>query len=57
MFYYRQYKVGDKVKVYYDKNNPSNFYVETKQSEMIGRLMFAAIGLGFFLVGLYGIFI
>lgn len=56
-FYTGQYKDGDAVKVYYDKDNPSNFYVETKQSELTGRLVVGAAGLIFIIVALYQIFI
>ncbi len=53
VFYNRQYKNGDTVKVFYDKANPSNFYVDTKQSELTGRLVFGLVGLIFILFGLY----
>ena len=56
-FYTGQYKDGDTVQVYYDKDNPSNFYVDTKQSEIIGRLIIGGIGTIFTLIGLYQLFV
>lgn len=53
MFYTGQYKNGDVVKVYYDPNNPSNFYVDTKQSESTTRAVVTIGGLIFIIVGLY----
>jgi len=32
IYFTNQYKVGDKVSVYYDIKNPENFLVDTKQS-------------------------
>ena len=57
VFYTGRYKNGDTVKVYYDKDNPSDFYVDTKQSELTGRLVFGSVGLIFLLVGLYKLFV
>lgn len=57
LFYTGQYKDGDTVKVYYDKSNPSDFYVDTKQSEFTGRLIFALVGLVFLSIGPYKLFI
>lgn len=53
MFYIWQYKNGEKVKVYYDKDNPSLFFVDTRQSELIGRISVAFTGLNFAAVGIY----
>ncbi len=53
MFYNWQYKDGEKVKVYYDKDNPENFFVDTKQSELLGRISVALIGLSFAASGIY----
>ncbi len=53
MFYTGQYKNGDAVKVYYEPNNPSNFYVDTKQSESTARVVMAIVGLIFIIIGLY----
>ncbi len=52
-FYSGQYKDGESVIIYYDEHNPSNFYVDTKQSEIIGRMFIAIIGLVFLSVGLF----
>ncbi len=52
VFYSDQYKDGEPVSVYYDKNNPSNFYVDTKQSDIQGRLLFAIIGVAFIVTGI-----
>ena len=57
LFYTGQYKDGDTVKVYYEKSNPSDFYVDTKQSEFAGRLIVALVGLVFLIIGLYKLFI
>ena len=54
--YTGQYKNGDNVKVYYNRNNPSDFYVDTKQSEFIGKLVFGLAGLVFLAIGLYNLF-
>lgn len=56
MFYTGQYKNGDAVKVYYDPNNPSNFYVDTKQSEGTARFFMAITGLIFIIIGLYKLY-
>jgi len=47
-----QYKPGDKVTVYYDKDNPNIFYVDSKQSAIIGRLAMLVIGIGLIVTGL-----
>lgn len=52
-FYSEQYTDGERVCVYYDKTNPSNFYISTKQSEFGGRLFIACFGLLFISIGLY----
>jgi len=51
--YLGQYKDGDPVKIYYDEQDPSSFYVDTKQSEIIGRVLIATIGLAFLAIGLF----
>jgi hypothetical protein len=53
--FYNQYKDGQTVKVYYEENNPNNFYVDTGQSEFLGRLFIAFVGLVFTTCGLYKI--
>ena len=57
IFFTGQYKNGDTIKVYYNKDNPSDFYVDTKQSELIGRLVIGLAGLGFLTIGLYKFFV
>jgi hypothetical protein len=57
IFYTRQYKTGETVEVYYDKDNPSNFYVDSKQSDFLGRLIGSLAGLIFVLFALYKIFL
>lgn len=56
IFYKGQYRNGDKVTVYYNRNNPTDFYVNTKQSETTGRLVFGLAGVAFILRGLYQFF-
>ena len=56
VFYSGQYKNGDKVELYYNKDNPKDFYVDSKQSQIIGKLVFALVGLVLLLTGLYQLF-
>lgn len=51
--YISQYKNGDKVKVYYDKNNPYDFYITTKQNHQKGRIWIAIVGLAVIGFGMY----
>ncbi|MBG9377278.1 DUF3592 domain-containing protein [Panacibacter sp. DH6] len=53
LFFTGQYKPGDKVEVYYDPTDPANFYVDTKQSELVARIVITVVGLIFCLIGLY----
>jgi hypothetical protein len=53
LFFTGQYKPGDKVDVFYDLKNPSNFYIDTKQSETLGRIVVAAAGIVFTSIGAY----
>lgn len=55
--YSGQYKNGDSVKVYYNKDNPSEFYVDSKQSEFVGKLFIGLVGLVFLAIGLYKLII
>ena len=55
LFYTGQYKDGNTIKIFYDESNPSNFFVDTKQSEYIVRIMFSIVGLVFISIGLYKI--
>lgn len=56
LFYTGQYRLGDKVELYYDPAAPSSFYVTTGQSESNGRLFSAAAGIIFSLIGMYLLF-
>lgn len=51
--YTGQYKNGETVNVYYDKENPYNFYVDTNQSEFLARIFAGILGLIFSMIGLY----
>jgi hypothetical protein len=53
MVFTGQYKEGESVEVHYDPKNPSDFFVYTKQSETLSRVIFALVGLGFSIIGLY----
>ena len=52
-FFTNQYKEGQAVEVYYDPKQPSNFFVDTKQSELKSRIIFAAIGFILMTVGIF----
>jgi hypothetical protein len=52
-FFTRQYKEAETVNVYYDPKEPSNFFVDSKQSEKPARIIFAAIGVVLVSLGLY----
>lgn len=56
LFFSGQYKPGDKVDIYYDPKKPTDFHLDTKQSDLAGRILFAIIGLIFFFIGLYKLF-
>jgi hypothetical protein len=51
-----QYKVGEKISVIYNPDNPSEFTVETKQSQTVGKLMMFIIGVVFVGAGVYELF-
>jgi len=53
VFYTGQYKVGDRVELYYDKSNPENIYVTTKQSEANSSLIMIGVSIILLIVGLY----
>jgi hypothetical protein len=53
MFYNSLYKDRESVTLYYDKDNPQIFYVETKQSELLVRVLFSFIGIIFISYGIY----
>ncbi|MGB4771805.1 MAG: DUF3592 domain-containing protein [Chitinophagaceae bacterium] len=51
--YTGQYKDGEKVAVYYDPEDPSRFYVASKQSPTIARILMLVIGLSLVTYGIY----
>ena len=51
-----QYKKGGRITIFYDKENPNDFCVDNKQSEIIGRVITFLIGVVFIAIGLYQIF-
>ena len=51
--YTGQYKEGEKVAVIYNPENPSEFTIETKQSQTIGKLVFFFCGLVLVGAGIY----
>jgi hypothetical protein len=56
-FFTAQYKEGEPVNIYYDPKNPSNFFVDTKQSEPGGKILFIIGGLIFCGVGIFQFFV
>ena len=48
-----QYKAGEHVKVVYNPDIPSEFMIESKQSEIAGRFIIGAAGLAFLIFGIY----
>lgn len=57
LFYTGQYKVGDKVEVYYDPVTPTNFMITTKQSPLVATVMITCGGIVMILISLYKILI
>lgn len=57
LFYTGQYKPGEEIDVYYDKSNPNNFYIDTNQSDFIGRLVIILVGLSLISYAVYNLFI
>jgi hypothetical protein len=55
IFYTGQYKDGEKIQVYYDEKNSSHFYVDSKQSDTIGRAIIALAGIAVIIYGIYDI--
>lgn len=51
-----QYKIGDKVDVYYDKMNPYNFYVDMQTTDKIGKIVFGVAGVIFLAIGVFNLF-
>jgi hypothetical protein len=56
-FFTGQYKLGQKVDVYYKLENPSNFVVDTKQSEKKARMLLLLVGTVFCMAGLSKLFL
>jgi len=54
--YTGQYKEGEKVEVIYNPENPSEFTIETKQSQTTGKLVCFFVGIIFVGVGIYELF-
>ncbi|HEY0752010.1 MAG TPA: DUF3592 domain-containing protein [Chitinophagaceae bacterium] len=52
-FFTKQYKEGERVEVYYDPEKPTNFFVDTKQSEKAARIIVATVGIVLVSAGLY----
>jgi hypothetical protein len=56
LFYLWQYSPGDKVLVFYDRDKPDNFYVDTKQSALLGRTILVISGVLLLLLGFQQMF-
>ena len=52
IFYTGQYKKGDKVKLLYNPEKPTEFVVNTSQSTTMARLLFVFVGLFLLLTGI-----
>lgn len=55
--YSGQFKEGDRVQLYYEEQNPRNFYVVAKQSITLKRILGALIGVGLLTVGIFRLFV
>lgn len=53
IFYSEQYTDGEEIDVFYDEQDPYNFYVSTKQSVQKGKLLGIVISSFFLLVGIF----
>lgn len=51
IYYSHQYKDGEEVVLYYDEKEPSNFYVDSKQSPALGKVIAVVTGLIFIIIG------
>ena len=51
-----QYKQGDKVDVYYNPSSPNEFFVDSKQNPLFGKLIFIVVGLVLIVIGLWKLF-
>ncbi len=56
IFFTGQYKDGETVKVFYNPTKPSEFYVDTKQSELATRIIGGVTGLCMIIISLYMFF-
>lgn len=56
LFYSGQYKIGERVEVMYDPDDPNRFIIITKQSENNARLFAIVTGLIFIIAGLFKLF-
>src|SRR5690606_10538750 len=52
-----QYKEGDKVDIYYNPSKPNDFFVDSKQNPMAGKLIFIVVGLVIIAIGLWKLLI
>lgn len=50
------YKQGQALDVYYDPENPVDFFVDTKQSEKVSKALLAIVGVAFCAVGFLQLF-
>jgi hypothetical protein len=48
-----QFEEGQTVEVIYDPNNPTDFTIETNQSPLLVKVIFALAGLAFLAIGIY----
>jgi len=55
VFFTGQYKTGQKIDIYYDQDNPNNYFVDTGQPELIARIIIGCAGVTFIGVGLFKI--
>lgn len=53
IFYTGQYKIGEKIELYYNPTNPKQIYVETKQSESNSSLLIIGVSFVLILIGLF----
>ncbi len=56
IFFPLQYSNGDTVKLYYNPDNPAEFYVDSMQSSIGVRVLIGLAGLAMVLISLYKIF-
>ena len=51
-----QYKDGDKVDIYYNSSKPNDFFVDSKQNPLFGKLILMIVGLVLIVIGLWKLF-